>query len=166
MSSTQNAEPLPQEEQNKLAYNKVIALLARRDYSEKELVDKLKPHVNSEAISFGVHKAQAQGYQSDERFAFSFVRSKYDQGYGAYRIRMNLKQKGVAESWVEEALNQETLDWFERAAEVYQRKYKQPIDNDFKQRNKRTQFLVNRGFSFEQAKYAMEVGETALSEPF
>ncbi|WP_162558574.1 regulatory protein RecX [Saliniradius amylolyticus] len=99
-----------------------------------------------------------QGLQSDARFAESFVRQRYNNGYGERRIEAELRQKQVEDAYIRQAFSELEGDWFEAARVVYRRKYANPIQ-DQKDRFKRLRFMQYRGFTQEQTRYAMEDAE-------
>ena len=80
-------------------YKKAIAyslfLLARREYSEKELRIKLTDKYNEEICQRVLDYLQANNYQSDERFTDMIVRSYASRGYGHKRILQELSRKGI-----------------------------------------------------------------------
>lgn len=136
-----------------------IGLLARREYSRAELAQRLRKKAFDEAaIDECLTALVEQGLQSDARFAASFVRSRLLRGQGVIRIKGELRQRGVDQ----EALNvafaeveeSEQVDWFELARETLARRFDAPGDNP-KERARRERFLANRGFDFEQIRYAL-----------
>ncbi|MGY8872609.1 MAG: regulatory protein RecX [Pseudomonadales bacterium] len=135
----------------------VIALLARREYSRAEIEQKYRNKYDEELLASVLDKCQESGYQSDQRFAEMLVRSKTGQGYGLLRILQDGKRKGLSESLLKDCIQEQQPDWFELAVSLCQRKFKEKTDKqDRKLYEKRVRFLLSRGFSYEQAKYALE----------
>lgn len=150
-------------ENEKDVWNRAIGLLARREYSRLELFKKLKPHSDGVEIEPVLERLSVSGYQSDARFTDSFVRMRVGQGHGLNRIRFDLKSKGINADLLQGVLEQNELDWFALAAELYQRKYafsKQELD--YKERAKRLRFMTRRGFSFDEIKYAEDEFEPEI----
>lgn len=136
-----------------------IALLARREYSRAELVARLQAkEVPADDIHACLDELAEKGWQSDARFAASFIRSRVLRGQGKRRIENDLRQRGVTQEVIRAALDdvveQETVDWFELAREVLTRRFDAPGHTP-KERAKRERFLLGRGFEFEQIRYAM-----------
>lgn len=139
------------ERQPPSALSYVIWLLSRRDYSEKELRQKLalKEHT-PEAIDAAILQAQTYGYQSDQRFAEVQTRQKANAA-GDRKLRMQMKTKGVDVDVIEQAL--EALpDENHRAFEAMRRFRGKTPDAALHQ--KAFRFLAGRGFSFDSIKFA------------
>ncbi len=141
-------------------------LLARREYSRAELFEKLtQKSFEDGEIESCLDALQEQGLQSDSRFAESFVRSRILRGQGPVRIKMELRRRGVESDLQAEAFEsvqtQERIDWFELAFETLSRRFSDsgaPAGESFvppKERAKRERFLANRGFDFDQIRYAL-----------
>ncbi len=102
-----------------------------------------------------LNSLQDAGYQSDERFAEVFTRSRLSSGYGAMRVRQELRQKGIASELVEQALEVEEADGYTQALDACRRRFGETLPNNPKEYARRMRFLVNRGFSFDEAKKAI-----------
>ena len=148
-------QPKPLENESDVR-NALLNLLSRRDYSVKELTEKLSPRCD-EALLYKVLDAFIEaGYQSDERFAGALVRNRASQSYGKMRVLQDARRKGISDILIQAAIQEEAIDWFELAVTAYQKKFKEPLDRqDRKSADKRMRFLVQRGFSFDEAKYAI-----------
>ncbi|MFP3341321.1 regulatory protein RecX [Halomonas sp. SIMBA_159] len=136
-----------------------IQLLARREYSRAELARKLQQKsFEADDIDACLDALAEQSLQSDTRFAESFVRSRIARGQGVIRIKGELRQRGVDQETLSEALaaveEREAIDWFELAKETLARRYDSPGETP-KERAKRERFLATRGFNFEQIRYAL-----------
>jgi len=136
-----------------------IQLLARREYSRAELARKLQQKsFDGDEIDACLNALAEQALQSDARFAESFVRSRIARGQGVIRIKGELRQRGVDQETLSEALaaveEREAIDWFELAKETLARRYDSPGETP-KERAKRERFLATRGFDFEQIRYAL-----------
>ena len=84
-----------------------------------------------------------EGLQSDARFAEVFTRSRAGKGYGAYRIRQELRQRGIGG---EDAPDLKAMDWDRLIGQVYARKYGDTLPESLPERAKREHFLERRGF--------------------
>lgn len=136
-----------------------IQLLARREYSRAELARKLQQKsFEVDDIASCLDALAEQSLQSDARFAESFVRSRIARGQGVIRIKGELRQRGVDQETLSEALaaveEREAVDWFELAKETLERRFSTPGETP-KERAKRERFLAARGFDFEQIRYAL-----------
>ena len=122
---------------------RALRLLARREHSRDELARKLSPHAESAAILEALlRELEARKQLSDERFAEQRAHV-LARKYGAARIRLDLKSKGVAEELLERVSAQGEL---ETARAILARKYRQ-LATTREERAKRARFLQGRGFS-------------------
>jgi len=111
---------------------------------------------SSELIETVLDRLVEVQLQSDQRFAPLFVRSRALKGYGPVRIAMELRQKGVSETLVRQALQQSELDWFESAARQCRKRFGDQPATDRAEQAKRWRFLQYRGFDSEQTRYALQ----------
>jgi len=119
--------------------------LARREHSRAELARKLAARAESpEALEHLLDALAAKMQLSDERYAELRAR-QLSRKYGAARIRLDLKAKGVAQELVERVCAAGEL---ERAASILQRKYRAPARSR-EERARRMRFLQGRGFSHD-----------------
>ena len=139
----------------------VVRLLARREYSRRELESRLEKRVDDKGVLQAVlDDVIDKGYQSDQRMAEMFLRQRVSQGYGERRIRYDLNTKGVSEALVSEALAAAAVDWFEVAREHAVRRYGEGPPADHKERAKRMRHLLGRGFGYNEVKYALDADES------
>lgn len=143
----------------KTGRQRLMRLLARRDYSVHEATTKLELDGYDQAtIRAVIGEFVGQRLLSDARFADVFVRSKVLAGWGVGRIERELKRRGIdvgaIEGWPDDYLEQ---DESERALELARRKQVRP-PNEFA---KLVRFLVNRGF---KQSVAYDAARRALDE--
>ncbi|MBO1518081.1 regulatory protein RecX [Oceanisphaera pacifica] len=138
-------------------WHSALGLLSRRDHSRLELAQKLRlRQFDNELINAALDKLVEQQWQCDERFARVQVRQHVFKRHGPMRIRMELKRKGVAESLIDLALEEDETDWFELALACYQSRFRDPHISDIKEKAKRLRYLQSRGFNSDQVRYAFE----------
>jgi len=129
-------------------------LLARREQSFFELVQKLSgkyPDFDKhEVILPALEKLRAENLQSDERFVESYVRYRKTKGMGPLKIGIELEQKGVNSSLVQDELYSEANDWAEECRKVMLRKYPEGLAKKLEEKQKQYRFLNQRGFDSEQ----------------
>ena len=131
-------------------------LLTGREYSRAELTTKLNKKFESHsAIEQVLVDISEEGLQSDKRFAEAFIRSRIYRGHGLARLRQDIRQKGVADDLVAQALEDADINWYELAKDVAQRKFGDRQAADQREKAKRMRFLQYRGFNYEQIKYAL-----------
>ncbi|MFV8782038.1 regulatory protein RecX [Microbulbifer sp. SA54] len=145
-------------------FTAAIDLLSRREHSCHELRQKLVSKFPDADFESVLERLQALNYQSDQRFAEVFARSRVQRGQGPLRIRQELQLRGIGNSLVQESMEQlaQEVDWFELAADQLLRKFRRPVsdalprDQQQKERARRQRYLAYRGFSGDAVRYAIE----------
>lgn len=142
-------------------YATAVGLLARREHSQREFETKLTTRgVMPELIESVLNRLVDERLQSDERFAEAYLRQRSGKGYGPRRIVAELRERGVDDALVSaqfrEAVAQGEIDWYERAASVYSKKFGDRPIEDMKERAKRMRFLQYRGFDHDHIAVVLE----------
>lgn len=135
-----------------------FALLAKREYSKRDLQQKLvELGANTDDAEVLVDELAEQNYQSDERMAGIVVRSQIKQGRGLVRVKQALKKYHLDESLAEDSLQE--VDWLQQAYQLKVRKFGTDISKDPKIKAKQIRFLQYRGFSFDIIMQAIQMSE-------
>jgi regulatory protein len=122
--------------------------LARREHSRVELQHKLQPHVQEgENLDAVLDELEKKNWLSDARAATMLVDSKRGR-FGTQRIAHELRQKGIAENLIADAIPQLKETELDAAREVWQRKFG-VSPRDAKEKAKQVRFLQSRGFSLD-----------------
>ena len=138
------------------AYNKALALLARREYSRRDLVRRLNARgLDAAEIESALDRLLEQGFQNDERFAGAFARTRAMAGYGPVRIRAELCGEGIAEAQIDASLESCECDWAALALELAQRRFAGKNPADPAVQRKLIGFLLRRGFAQSDAYAAL-----------
>jgi regulatory protein len=130
---------------------KVSALryLARREYSRVELYRKLSQKFSAvDAIQAVLDELKEQGYQSDTRFTESFIRAKINAGNGPFKIKIELREKGICESTALAAFDRQSIDWLVLAETVKQKRFGSELIEvlPLPELAKQVRYLKNKGF--------------------
>lgn len=126
--------------------SRAVALLARREHSRYDLARKMRRYTDdADEIEQVLDKLQEKNLLSDQRFAETYVRARKER-FGRQRLRYELAQQQVAESIIEAVLAPLADDEYERAYEVWERKFNQPAQ-DQREYARQYRFLGQRGFS-------------------
>jgi regulatory protein len=139
-----------------------VRLLTRREHSIEELRRKLlSKGYPPDTIEPVIQKLAGKRLVSDERFTSSFVHHHAKRGQGPVRIRAELRQQGIPDSQLEEALRSADIDWVQLARDVRRRKFGATAPRSLGERAKQARFLQYRGFDAEQLRAAFreESGE-------
>ena len=127
-----------------------VRLLSRREHSAFEIRDKLHKRDFDEAeIEQAIIELQQGGWLSDERFTEAYIRMRQLKGFGPVRIAMELNERGVKESIVDEYLHPGDKSWRQTLAQQYHKKYKNRSIEDYRDKAKRIRFLQYRGFPLD-----------------
>lgn len=125
-----------------------LRLLARREHSQKELLDKLALRgFSRDQAQPVIDELAEQGWQDDSRYAESYVRFRIRKGYGPICVGYELKQNGIAAFDLESIVQEEAGSWMALLEQVYSKKYNDGTVLDRNEWAKRSRFLLHRGFS-------------------
>ena len=122
--------------------------LARREFSRAELHDKLSAYVQEgDDLNAVLDELVSRGWLSDARATTQLVHAKRNR-FGSLRIAHELRQKGIAENLIDEAMPELKENELDTVREVWQRKFGN-IAQDAKEKGKQLRFLQSRGFSMD-----------------
>ena len=134
--------------------------LGRREHSKRELANKLSAKfdlpIHSIEIQTCLDKLAIDGYQSDERFAEVFVRSRRSRGYGPLFIEQELRQRGVAGELVSAVVNRSDAEWLSLAGDQKRKKFGVGSVTAINEKAKVIRFLRYRGFLQPQVEAALQ----------
>lgn len=129
-----------------------LRLLARREHSRRELLDKLASRgFERDEVNPVIDALTEQNWQNDERYAECYVRDRIGKGYGPIRIAYELQQRGISDTDLD-AQAEEQGGWLNLALDVYAGKYGDEKSLPPNEWAKRSRFLQQRGFSGETIK--------------
>ena len=129
-------------------------LLARREHSRLELQQKLgRRFKDHELIAEQIDRLADENLQSDMRMAEAFANARAGRGQGPLKIRAELRNKGVSDDLIADALCEVEADWYELAALAASKKFGElapgTLGEDRKLLGRLSRFLQQRGFSYE-----------------
>jgi regulatory protein len=127
-----------------------LDLLGRREHSRRELGSKLSVRfdlpVTAPEIQLSLDRLAMDGYQSDQRFAEVFVRSRRARGYGPLFIEQELRQRGVAMELIIAAVDRGSEEWLSLAGDQKRKKFGVGAVTALKEKAKVVRFLRYKGF--------------------
>lgn len=136
-------------------------LLGAREYTVKRLGDKCRERYPEqlEEIEVMINNFVQTKYLDDERFCEVMIRSEIKKGNGTSKIMQKLMLKGVEMHLAKDqcAALIENADLFDPAWTLAEKKKiqierKYPDLGDYEKRNKLTQYLAGRGYSYDLIK--------------
>lgn len=162
------AEVLAQEERNK-AYLYAIRYLGFRPRTTVQMESYLKEKGFPEELAQEIRKrCEQQGYLDDQAFANQWVRERMiNKSRSLMALRMELRQKGIAEDAIQEASMQvKNSDQVEAAGRLLAKKLRNHADPlTCEERQKLSAMLMRKGFSHEIIRQAIQKA-LADEEPF
>jgi regulatory protein len=128
---------------------RALKLLARRDYTRRELAEKLSADVaDYEELEALLDEFTDRGWLSEERVVEQVVNAKAGR-FGPLRIRKALVERGVPEALIAPALVSLKATELDAAHALWARKFRSPKTPTEKARQVR--FLQSRGFGIDVA---------------
>ena len=101
---------------------RALEYLGKREYSYVELSQKLKTYAEeSDDIPAILDDFNKRGWLSDQRFAEQIVHARSHK-FGSAKIEHELREKGVADELIAEAISQVKENELENAREVWRKK--------------------------------------------
>jgi regulatory protein len=142
------------------AYNSLIRLLSRRDYSELELTTKLKRWYTDDAVTVAMEKARDYKWLKEpEQLAKSYSEVLHRKGKGHSALTRELKKRGLP------AVDRNNERELEKAHALLAKKFRGKAKLDIKERQQAYRFLSYRGFDFDTIRTAMNtLGGTSNEE--
>jgi regulatory protein len=127
---------------------RALRLLARREHSREELRRKLAAH-GGEGIDLDalLDDFTRRGWLSEERFVEQAVRAKASK-FGLLRIAHHLRQRGIDEAGIAQAVSQAASAEEETLAAVWRSRFGTPAD-DAAGMARQVRFLQGRGFALD-----------------
>ena len=129
-------------------FGAAVRLLARREHSRVELRRKLRTRGHApEAVELALARLGEYGYQSDARFAESFVRSRVDRGQGRLKIGAALRERGIGDDIASALLDLGESEWRRLATSALHKRFGDAAPGGRAEWAKRARFLAGRGFT-------------------
>ena len=125
---------------------RALRLLSQREHSRAELERKLKKYEEEPGtLARALDELAAKDFISEARVVQSVLHQRAAR-LGAARVRQELLHKGIAPEAVAEAVAGLQGSEFERALEVWKRRFGQ-LPQDAAERARQVRFLMARGFA-------------------
>lgn len=136
-------------------------LLARREHSTRQLRRKLSARGMEGAVVDDTLAALAEErLLSDERFIESLVRSRIAKGYGPLRIQAELREHGIGDEQISNAVDVDAGFWRDGIIDVRRKRFGTAPPSDLNERAKQMRFLQYRGFTSEQIRAAFKQADS------
>jgi regulatory protein len=130
---------------------RALDYLGKREYSYFELTQKLKPFAEeSDDIPAILDDFKKRGWLSDARFTEQLVHARQSK-FGSARVANELREKGVADDLIADAVEEVKVNELDFAREVCRKKFK-ASPSSREDWAKQARFLQSRGFGFDVIK--------------
>lgn len=137
--------------QQKSLRQRALEYLGKREYSTSELGQKLKTYADeSDDIPALLADFKARGWLSDARFTAQLINARKVK-FGSAKVAHELKEKGIADDLIADAVSEIKENELEHATEVWRKKFK-AVASDRHEWAKQARFLQSRGFGFDTIK--------------
>ena len=151
----------------------MYSLLASGRYTSFEIREKLRSKfsLSKYDVSRLVSEAKENGLVNDSAYALDYIVSKKEEGYGKRQILSKLAAKGIFGDMLKTPRIEEELSDFSfsvlRALEILEKRKKGALS--YENRNEAVSFLMQRGFSREEAEngiddYFATLGDEKMAE--
>ncbi len=136
------------------ALDRALRSLSIRAHTQKEITEKLRIKGYTEPeISQAMEKLVSYHLIDDDDFAEKWSRSRAQRGYGNRRIEAELINKGIQKERIQKVL--EALDPDERIKTATTLALKKIGRNGKEAQKKAFDFLLRRGYSYDEARKAV-----------
>ena len=143
--------------QPKSLRQRALDYLGKREYSYAELGQKLKTYLavdeDFEQITAILEDFKTRGWLSDARFTEQIVHARSHK-FGASKIANELREKGVADDLIRDAIEKVKENELDNAREIWRKKFKAAPANR-EEWAKQARFLQSRGFGFDTIKQVL-----------
>ncbi len=144
---------------------RALDYLAKREYSVAELAQKLNTvarqyELETEEIPEILADFKKRNWVSDTRFTEQILHARKSK-FGSARIAHELREKGVSDELISEAVQDVKIDELANAKAVWCKKYDAPPSSR-EEWAKQARFLQSRGFGFEIIKKVINEQEDEI----
>ena len=145
-----------------------LNLLARRDHSQRELLQKLCVRGYTQVeIEQTIANLQHAGFLNEQQFVKNYIQRRQANGYGPLRISVELQARGISHEMIAEHLDITDNAWFVAAQKVWQKHCKHQVVASLQDRKKilakQIRFLQYRGFTSMQIEHIANLEEKSLT---
>ena len=130
---------------------RALNILARREQSRAELARKLAPYAEAEAVEALLDQLEQENLLSNSRYVEMLAHARAGK-HGSLRLKAELREKGVAETEMGEALQTAREQDLSSARAVWQKKFgalSGQMSSNPAERARQFRFLASRGFPAE-----------------
>ena len=144
--------------------DRALNLLTARPLSRKELIGRLMERADAteEEVGAVADELEGLGFLDDRTYAETLVRHYSAKGYGPYRLREELRRRGVPREYWDEVL--EELDDPAEAIDAFLRQKLHGSLTDRKELKRVSDALARRGYHWSDISAALRRYDASLEE--
>ncbi len=141
-------EQLYEEHVLKKAKQKVMGLLERRDYTKKELQDKLmQAGFPADAVSGAIDYVESYHYIDDDRYTRNFLEYR-SSGKSRQMVYQTLAQKGIDTEKIREYMEDADMDDTANIRRIYRQKFGDNMDFSREKKQKIFNYFLRKGYKY------------------
>lgn len=141
-------EQLYEEHVLKKAKQKVMGLLERRDYTKKELQDKLmQAGFPADAVSGAIAYVESYHYIDDDRYTRNFLEYR-SSGKSRQMVYQTLAQKGIDTEKIREYMEDADMDDEAGIRRIYRQKFSDNMDFSREKKQKIFNYFLRKGYKY------------------
>jgi regulatory protein len=148
------------------AWKYAIWLLGRQAYSKAQIIERLqRKQATAQIVEQVIKKLESCNYLDDATYAEMVVRGK-QRSHGRIALKQTLRQKGVSEQVIDEALEGLSAEQEQKAACALLQKQAWRFKGGDPRKNyaKAYAYLARRGFNVDCVNHALEASQLFSSE--
>ena len=146
----------------KYAKDRALFLLSYRDYSTKELIQKLQKNVPLEIAELTAERMKELNLIDDKKFAKNLASKLIlNKGRGLKRVLYEMQLKGIDREVALEAIGSIEFNSVDQISETIRKKYIDKL-SDFKSKNKVIAVFLRKGHSYNDIKSAISIVEQEI----
>lgn len=159
-------EKFKNEGQIRYAKDRALFLLSYRDYSEKELTQKLQKNVSAEIAELTAERMKELNLIDDRKFAKNLANKLIlNKGRGIKRVLYEMELKGIKREDALEAIDSVQFNSIDQISETIRKKYTDKL-NDFKSKNKVISAFLRKGHSYGDIKTAIDIVKQEIENKY
>ena len=137
---------------NRRAKNKALNLLAYKDRTKKELIDRISEQYSKESAVIATNRMEELGLVDDEKYARKMAQQLLEKKCMPKRaVKYKLIEKGIDRELIEDILCELEIEPKEQIQKLLETKYRNKL-YDEQSRKKTTQALQRMGYSWYDIK--------------
>lgn len=143
----------------KKAKEKALSLLSYKEYTSRQLEERLRRHVADDAAQQAVARMEELGLLDDDDYAIRFARDlSQRKHYGVLRIRQEMRRRGLSDEQIEYAVSLLDANPVTQVRELLEKKYPMAWEDE-KVKRRAFSAMMRRGYRADDVRHALRLEE-------